>query len=71
MTMSVRVHENLLGHFLSSQIPINAKSMVGIATDQPTIPNILSPYKILNSFFRRAFILRDSFIPTFLLNSST
>src|SRR5512135_2932227 len=61
---SISVQENRLGHRESIQMPSAIPISVGITTDQPTMPKILSPNSRLRSFSPRALILRASFAAT-------
>src|SRR5271157_660695 len=65
---SMRVHENWLGHALSIESPIATPMRVGIATDQPTIPNMPRPNHTVSPFSFLPRIMRASFLSTSLVN---
>src|SRR5690606_18651124 len=59
----VNVQENRPGQLVSIQMPMRTPNSIGIATDQPMMPNKPRPNQIEGGL-RRAFNLRASLSPT-------
>ncbi len=64
------VQENRLGQVRSIHSPMAVKMSVGMATDQPTTPNIPRPNQMVSSFRVLPLIRRSSFEATFFVKAS-